>query len=44
MRKLKASFPNDHSFLSLKKELPAYGYEAGKIPLKAQTVAFHRCV
>ena len=33
-------FPIDHSFLNFKKELPAYGYEVGKISMKAQTVAF----
>lgn len=37
-------FPIDHSFLNFKKELPAYGYEVGKISLKAQTVAFRRGV
>jgi len=37
-------FPIDHSFLSFKKELPIYGYEVGKISMKAQTVAFRRCV
>lgn len=36
-------FPIDHSFLSFKKELPAYGYEVGKISMKAQMVAFKRC-
>ncbi|MEA4895939.1 MAG: hypothetical protein VB064_11870 [Oscillospiraceae bacterium] len=35
-------FPIDHSFLNFKKELPAYGYEVGKISMKAQTVAFRR--
>jgi len=33
-------FPIDHSFLSFKKELTAYGYQVGKISLKNQTVAF----
>lgn len=37
-------FPIDHAFLTFKKELPAYGYEVGKISMKAQTVAFKRCV
>ena len=37
-------FPIDHAFLSFKKELPAYGYEVGKISMKGQTVAFKRCV
>ncbi|MDN0033985.1 hypothetical protein QVN85_13905 [Oscillibacter valericigenes] len=35
-------FPIDHSFLNFKKELPAYGWQVGKISLKAQTVAFNR--
>ena len=38
------NFPIDHTFLTFKKELPAYGYEADKISMKAQTVAFKRCV
>ncbi len=33
-------FPTDHSFLTYKKELTAYGYKAGKISLKEQTAAF----
>ena len=37
-------FPIDHAFLIFKKELPAYGYEVGKISRKAQTVAFKRGV
>ena len=37
-------FPIDHAFLTFKKELPAHGYEVGKISMKAQTVAFRRCV
>ena len=37
-------FPIDDAFLTFKKELPAYGYEVGKISMKAQTVAFKRCV
>ena len=36
-------FPIDHAFQTFKKELPAYGYEVGKISMKAQTVAFKRC-
>jgi hypothetical protein len=32
----------DHSFLSFKKELTAYGYAVGKISLKEQTVLFHK--
>lgn len=35
-----AGVPLDHSFLTYKKELLAYGYEVGKISMKAQTVAF----
>lgn len=35
-------FPIDHSFLSFKKELTAYGWQAGKISMKAKTVSFHR--
>lgn len=37
-----AGIPIDHSFLSYKKELAEYGYEVGKISLKAQTVLFNR--
>ena len=37
-----AGIPIDHSFLKYKKELPAYGYEVGKISLKEQTVLFSR--
>ena len=32
----------DHSFLNYKKELTAFGYQVGKISLKAQTVEFVR--
>lgn len=32
----------DHSFLTYKKELTAYGYQVGKISLKEQTVSFSR--
>lgn len=35
-----AGVPLDHSFLSYKKELLAFGYRVGKISIKAQTVAF----
>ena len=35
-------FPIDHSFLTYKKELTAYGYKVGKISMKAQTVAFQK--
>ena len=37
-----AGAPIDHSFLSCKKELSAYGYRVGKISMKEQTVAFQR--
>ena len=30
----------DHSFLNYKKELTLFGYQVGKISLKAQTVQF----
>lgn len=36
-------FPIDHAFLTFKKELPAYGYQVGKISLKEKTVAVSRC-
>lgn len=32
----------DHSFLTCKKELPAYGYAVGNISMKQQTVIFHK--
>lgn len=35
-----AGAPLDHSFLRYKKELTAYGYEVGKISIKARTVVF----
>lgn len=35
-------FPIDHSFLNYKKELLAYGYRAGKISMKNQTVIFQK--
>lgn len=35
-------FEIDHSFLTFKKELPAYGWQVGKISIKGQTVAFLR--
>lgn len=35
-----AGVPLDHSFLKYKKELNDYGYEVGKISMKAKTVAF----
>ena len=31
-----------HSFLRCKQELPAYGYEVGKISMKARTVLFEK--
>ncbi len=34
--------PIDHSFLKYKKELAEYGYEVGKISMKAQTVVFKK--
>ena len=37
-----AGVPLDHSFLTYKKELPAYGYQVGKISMKEQTVAFEK--
>ena len=37
-----AGIPIDHSFLKFKKELPAYGYQVGKISMKEQTVIFNR--
>jgi hypothetical protein len=35
-------FPIDHSFLTFKKEIRAFGYEVGHISLKRQTVLFLR--
>lgn len=37
-----AGIPLDHSFLSCKKELPAYGCAVGKISMKQQTVTFYK--
>ena len=37
-----AGVPIDHSFLRYKKELTGYGYQAGKISMKEQTVIFKR--
>ena len=37
-----AGLPIDHSFLNYKKELLSYGYQVGKISLKAQTVVFNK--
>ena len=35
-------FPIDHSFLSCKKELAAYGFAVGRISMKEQTVYFEK--
>ena len=35
-----AGVPLDHSFLSCKKELTAYGYAVGRISMKSRTVLF----
>lgn len=35
-------FPIDHSFLTYKKELPAYGWSVKKISMKEETVRFER--
>ena len=35
-------FRIDHSFLKYKKELKEYGYEAGKISIKEQTIIFNK--
>ena len=35
-------FPIDHSFLTYKKELPAYGWNLKKISMKEETVLFER--
>lgn len=32
----------DHSFLTFKKELPAYGYHVEKISMKEKTVLFYK--
>mgnify|MGYP004470178717 FL=1 len=37
-----AGFPIDHSFLTYKKELAAYGYHVEKISMKTQTVRFDK--
>lgn len=37
-----AGVPIDHSFLKYKKELPAYGYQVGRISMKEKTVAFEK--
>lgn len=35
-------FPIDHSFLTYKKELPAYGWSVKKVSMKEETVLFER--
>lgn len=37
-----AGIPIDHSFLTYKKELLAYGWQVKKISMKGQTVIFER--
>lgn len=37
-----AGAPLDHSFLTYKKELSAYGFEVQKISLKQKTVTFSK--
>ncbi len=37
-----AGVPIDHSFLTYKKELEAYGFRVGKISMKEKTVDFQR--
>ena len=37
-----AGLPIDHSFLTYKKELLAFGYKVGKISLREQTVVFEK--
>lgn len=37
-----AGVPIDHSFLTYKKELTAYGWEVEKISMKQQTVRFKK--
>lgn len=37
-----AGVPLDHAFLRYKKELAEYGWEVGKISMKAQTVLIKR--
>lgn len=36
------AFPIDHSFLTFKKELSAYGFTVSKISIKEQTVSFEK--
>lgn len=35
-------FPIDHSFLSFKKELDAYGFKIGRISMKEKTVVVEK--
>ena len=35
-----AGIPIDHAFLRYKKELPAYGWQVGRISMKEQAVTF----
>lgn len=37
-----AGVPVDHSFLKYKKELLEYGYQVGKISMKAEAIAFEK--
>ncbi len=37
-----AGVPIDHSFLTYKKELLQYGWQVGKISMKAETVEFRK--
>lgn len=37
-----SGFPIDHTFLQYKKELSEYGWEVGKISMKARNVLFNR--
>lgn len=37
-----AGVPLDHSFLNYKKELSQYGWQVGKISMKAKTVLFQK--
>ena len=37
-----AGIPIDHSFLRYKKELEDFGYQVGRISMKAKTVSFQK--
>ena len=39
-----AGIPMDHSFLTYKKELPAYGFRVEKISMKEKRVLFRKCL